>query len=140
MPIEVTHGAIELGIVVGEIEPMLRFYRDTLGMTYLNEQPVGPGGSMHRLACGDSIIKLVVPPEPPPAQTPRGTRAQTGIRYYSIHVANLEELVQRCEEAGCDFHVPLKEFRPGSWYAQVFDPDGNVVALVREGPSSEATT
>ena len=55
------------------------------------------------------------------------------MRYFTITVANLDELVQRCQEAGCEFHVPLKEFRPGSRYAQVYDPEGNVVALVQEG-------
>ena len=116
---------------------MLAFYRDTLGLKYLNEQPVGPGGVMHRLACGSSVIKLVVPDEPAPPTNPRGTRAQTGIRYITILVSNLEELVQRCEDAGAEFHVPYKEFRPGSWYAQVYDPEGNVIALVQESAEDE---
>ena len=97
MGVELTKDAIDLGIVVADEEAMLAFYRDTLGLEYLNRQTVGPGGYMHRLACGESVIKLVVPPEAPPAETPRGARAQTGIRYFTIVLANLEEVVARCE-------------------------------------------
>ncbi len=132
MSLKLTKDAIDLGIIVSDLERMLPFYRDTLGMEYLGEQPVGPGGVMHRLACGRSVIKLVVPDEPPPAETPRGTRAQTGIRYFTILLSNLEEVVARCEAAGCEFHVPLKPTTHGGMYAQVYDPHGNVVAFVRE--------
>ena len=132
MAVELTKDAIDLGIVVADEEAMLAFYRDTLGLEYLNRQTVGPGGYMHRLACGDSVIKLVVPPEAPPAQTPRGARAQTGIRYFTILLSNLEEVVARCEAAGLEFHVPLKAATHGGMYAQVYDPDGNVVAFVHE--------
>ena len=132
MGLELTRNGIDLGLVVADEEAMLAFYRDTLGLEYLNKQTVGPGGYMHRLACGESVIKLVVPPEPPPAATPRGARAQTGIRYFTILLSNLEEVVARCEAAGCEFHVPLKPATHGGMYAQVYDPDGNVVAFVRE--------
>ena len=129
---ELTKGAIDLGVVVADEEAMLRFYRDTLGLRYLNRQTTGPGGHMHRLACGESVIKLVVPPQAPPSRTPRGARAQSGLRYFTILLANLEEIVERCEAAGCGFHVPLRAATHGGTYAQVYDPDGNVVALVRE--------
>ena len=132
MGVELTKDAIDLGIAVADEEAVLAFYRDTLGLEYLNRQTVGPGGYMHRLACGESVIKLVVPPEAPPAETPRGARAQTGIRYFTIVLANLEEVVARCEAAGFEFHVPLKPTTHGEMYAQVYDPDGNVVAFVRE--------
>jgi len=132
MTVELGRAGIDLGIIVVDEEAMLRFYRDTLGLEYLNKQTVGPGGYMHRLACGESVIKLVVPPETPAARSPRGTRTQTGLRYFTIVVSNLEEVVARCEAAGLEFHVPLKPATHGGMYAQVYDPDGNVVAFVDE--------
>jgi len=132
MTVELTREAIDLGIIVSNEESMLRFYRDTLGLKYLNQQTVGPGGYMHRLACGESVIKLVVPPQTPPSKSPRGARAQTGIRYFTILLSNLEEVVARCESAGLEFHSPLKPTTHGGMYAQVYDPDGNIVAFVRE--------
>jgi predicted enzyme related to lactoylglutathione lyase len=86
---------------------------------------------MHRLACGESIVKLYTAQPPVSGRSPRGVRASTGIRYFTILVDNLEQIVRRAEAAGCEFHVPLKEYRPGEWYAQVYDPDGNVVALTQ---------
>ena len=137
MAVELTRAAIDLGIVVADEEAMLRFYRDTLGLEYLNRQTTGPGGYMHRLACGESVIKLVVPPETPASRTPRGPRTQTGLRYFTILVSNLEEVLARCEEAGLEFHVPLKAATHGGMYAQVYDPDGNVVAFVHEDEDRE---
>ena len=136
MAVELTKHAIDLGIVVSDEEAMLGFYRDTLGLAHLNEQTVGPGGYMHRLACGESVIKLVVPPEAPPSQTPCAARQQTGIRCVTIPLSNLEEVVGRCEAAGLEFHVPLKPATHGGMYAQVHDPDGNVAAFVHEQDAS----
>ena len=132
MAVELTRAAIDLGIVVADEEAMLRFYRDTLGLEYLNKQTTGPGGYMHRLACGASVIKLVVPPEIPASRTPRGARTQTGLRYFTILVSNVEEVAARCEAEGFEFHSPLKPASHGGTYVQVYDPDGNVVAFVRE--------
>jgi len=137
MTLKLTQDAVDLGFIVSDPGPMVAFYRDVLGMEYICEQPVGPGGTMHRLLCGKSEIKLQVPNVPIEAKTPKGVRAQTGLRYFTIRVSNLEELVRRCEAAGCEFHVPLKEFRSGSWYAQVYDPEGNVVALTQDGPAGK---
>ena len=137
MAIELTRAAIDLGIVVADEDAMLRFYRDTLGLAYLNRQTTGPGGYMHRLACGESVIKLVVPPQTPASRTPRGARTQTGLRYFTILLSNLEEVVARCEAAGMEFHSPLKAATHGGMYAQVYDPDGNVVAFVHEDEERE---
>ena len=132
MAVELARAAIDLGIVVADEEAMLRFYRDTLGLEYLNKQTTGPGGYMHRLACGESVIKLVVPPETPASRTPRGARTQTGLRYFTILVSNVEDVAARCEAEGFEFHSPLKPASHGGTYVQVYDPDGNVVAFVRE--------
>ena len=85
---------------------------------------------MHLLECGDSLLKLLDPPEPPPHRHARGgTRAQTGLRYLTIHVRNIDELVARCEAAGCHFPVPLRESTGEGRYCQLEDPEGNVVQL-----------
>jgi predicted enzyme related to lactoylglutathione lyase len=130
--LELGKDAIDLGIVVTDAEAMVAFYRDVLGLDYLGAQPVGPGGVMHELACGQSVIKLVQPDVPPRARHATGAvRAATGLRYFILVVRDIEAVVRRCEAAGAEFPVPLKENpnAAGGRHAQVADPEGNIVAL-----------
>ena len=61
MAIQHQQRAIDLGIVIQDSERSLAFYRDLLGMNHEGDMPmpIGGGGTMHRLRCGDSLIKLV---------------------------------------------------------------------------------
>ena len=45
---------VDLGIVVKDVEPMLHFYRDVLGLHYEGSNPVGDG-MMHRLWAAESM-------------------------------------------------------------------------------------
>ena len=58
--VQLTKSAIDLGIVVRSIEPMLAFYRDTLGLTLDATLPMPGGTTMYRLACGDTVLKLLI--------------------------------------------------------------------------------
>ena len=44
MPVALTKNSIDLGIVTTNAEPMLKFYRDTLGFEYLREMKMSGGG------------------------------------------------------------------------------------------------
>ena len=73
MGVNLTKDSIDLGIVVKDAAASLAFYRDVLGFEDLGESPM-PGGTMHRLVCGTSQIKLVSPrrePRPRPARRHR---------------------------------------------------------------------
>ena len=130
MVLELAKAGMDVAIVVTDAERMVAFYRDTLGLTFQRSRETGPGGTMHLLECGESLLKLLDPPEPPPHQHARGgTRAQTGLRYLTIHVRNIEALAARCEAAGCHFPVPLGASTGGGRYCQLEDPEGNVVQL-----------
>lgn len=132
MPIELTKDSIDLGIVVTDIDASLAFYRDTLGLTLAGETPLPGGGVMHRLMCGTSMIKLVVPAAPPPAVAPPGgIQAATGYRYWTISVSNIEALVGEFDAAGYTIAVPVTTMRPGVVIAIVEDPDGNWVEFVQ---------
>ena len=132
MPVELTKDSIDLGIVVTNAEACLAFYRDTLGLTYAGDTPLPGGGLMHRLMCGTSMIKLVVPPTPPPAVAPPGgIQAATGYRYWTMSVSNIEGIVAECGAAGHTIAVPVTTIRPGVEIAIVEDPDGNWVEFVQ---------
>jgi glyoxylase I family protein len=133
MSLELQKDSIDLGIVVKDPAACVAFYRDVLGLTDLGESPM-PGGSMHRLGCGTSVIKLVSPQRPPAAEAhPGGLRGATGYRYWTVSVVDLDGVVAACESAGRPVVIPPTELRPGVRIAMVEDPDGNWVELLSNG-------
>ena len=131
MGMTITKPSIDLGIVTTNGEAMLAFYRDTLGLVYKGQMPM-PGGKglMHRMLCGDSLIKLVVMPSLPAPAAPGGIQGAAGYRYWTITINNLAEMVQACTAAGAPVVMAPREIRPGVSIAIVADPDGNWVEFL----------
>ncbi len=130
MAIEVTKDSIDIGIIVRDSEAALKFYRDTLGFEHVADTP-GGGGTMHRLMCGTTMVKLVSPDELPAASNPPGGLAgASGIRYWTISVPDLDALTNTCREAGYTIPVEPREIRPGVRISMIEDPDGNWVELL----------
>ncbi len=123
--------AVDIGIVVGDIQASLAFYEGVLGLAKVQEMPVS-FGTMHRLAFGHSFIKLIAPKKVPPAGT-LGLDQALGFRYLTFPVTNIDEVCAACKRAGVRFDVERNEFKPGVTIAMVRDPDGNVVEFVQRG-------
>ena len=125
--------SIDLGIVVTDSAKALAFYRDTLGLEHVADMPLSTaGGTMHRLMCGTTVIKLVVLDEVPAERAaPGGIQGATGYRYWTITVSNLEEVVRQCRDAGYKIALDIREARPGLRIAMVEDPDGNWVECIQ---------
>lgn len=131
MGIELTKNAIDLGIVTRNPDAMLTFYRDVLGLEFQAEMPMPGGGSMLRLLCGDSLIKIVTPADLSDTDAaPGGIAGATGYRYWTISVANLDAITEQCAAAGRSVFIPPREIRPGVRIAIVDDPDGNWVEFL----------
>ena len=134
MPVALTKPGIDLGIVTSNGPAMLAFYRDVLGLVFKGEMAMpGGSGTMHRLLCGDSLIKLVVMPSLPAAAAPGGIQGAAGYRYWTMTVSNLAEMVQACTAAGHKLVFGAREIRPGVRVAMVTDPDGNWVEFLQMG-------
>ena len=135
MGVQLAKSAIDLGIVISDSDASLRFYRDVLGLDHVADidMAIGGGAVMHRLQCGDTVLKLVNIEATPPAGPGGGLTGATGIRYFTMIVDNLDEIVAECEAAGVKVVVPISEARPGVTIAIVTDPDGNWVEFVRQG-------
>jgi glyoxylase I family protein len=134
MGVELARTALDLGIVIRDSRRSLAFYRDLLGLTHEGDMPmpVGGGGTMHRLRCGDSLVKLVKFDAVPEDAAPRGgIDAYTGLRYVTLHVSNLDAIVAECRENRVKVMVPVTEVRPGVRIAIVLDPDANLVEFVQ---------
>jgi catechol 2,3-dioxygenase-like lactoylglutathione lyase family enzyme len=129
---ELSKGAVDLGIIIRDSDTSLAFYRDLLGMRFeaTISMPIGTG-VMHRLWCGDSLIKLVRFDAVPEASNPAGGfDGATGFRYLTIHVSNLHDMMAECEAAGVKVLIPTSEIRPGVSIGMVEDPDGNVIEFL----------
>jgi catechol 2,3-dioxygenase-like lactoylglutathione lyase family enzyme len=86
---------------------------------------------MHRLWCGDSLIKVVAPAKTPDAKPPGGgIPAALGYRYWTMTISNLSELMSELKAADVKVVIDETEIRPGVTIAIVEDPDGNLVEFV----------
>ena len=133
MGVQLSKDSIDLGIVITDSEASLGFYRDLLGFEHVADTPMpaGMNGTMHRLMCGSSLIKLVKLDETPKASAPPdGISGATGFRYFTMQVTNLAEITQACRDAGSKVVIDQLEVRPGVSISMVTDPDGNWVEFV----------
>lgn len=132
MAIELTKDALDIGIIAADGAASLRFYRDALGLPEIEVLKSSNGTTIHRLACGNSHVKLWVGGNPSGKVAPGGPSAGvTGIRYFTMSVKALEPIVARCKEAGFEIAWEPRELRPGVRVAMIVDPDGNWVELLQ---------
>ena len=59
-----------------------------------------------------------------------GMMGGTGMRYFTLTVTNLDEVLADCEAAGAKIIWPRREVRPGVNVGMVEDPDGNWVEFL----------
>jgi glyoxylase I family protein len=132
--IDVQKSAIDIGIIAKDIDSMLTFYGESLGLELEAAIPMPGGGTMNRFKVGDSIVKVIeLDPAAPAEAPPGGIRGASGYRYWTIHVPNLEEVVSKIDSDGYKVVVPAKVIREGITIAIVADPDGNWVELLQNG-------
>ena len=132
MSIELTKDALDIGIVPADGAASLRFYRDTLGLPEIEVLKSSTGMTIHRLACGNSHVKIWAGGKTSGKVAPGGPSAGvTGIRYFTMSVKALEPIVERCKAAGFEVPWEPRELRPGVRVAMVADPDGNWVELLQ---------
>ena len=134
MSVSLTKDSIDLGIVVSDGAKALAFYRDTLGFDHVGTTPMpGGGGTMERLMCGTSLIKVVVPENALENRPARGgIQGAYGYRYWTISINNIDDVLAKCEAGSYRIVVPRRNIRPGVDIAIVEDPDGNWVEFLQE--------
>ena len=131
MSVDVKKAAIDIGIVTKDIDAMMTFYGDTLGLEFEGAIPMPGGGTMNRFKVGDSVIKVIeLDPAAPAEAAPGGIRGVSGYRYWTITVGNPQACVQKAADAGARIVVAEKVVREGVTIAIIADPDGNWVELL----------
>jgi catechol 2,3-dioxygenase-like lactoylglutathione lyase family enzyme len=146
MSVEFGKPGIDMGIVTGQGDAMLAFYRDVVGLEPEYSVPLPGGGVMHRLLAGASIFKIMCPDVAPsvgvrttaPAEPTRTipdlvgeTNKVRGFRFISIWVPDIDDAYRKAEEAGSAVVYPALDARPGVKVAVVEDPDGNWIEFVQ---------
>ncbi len=119
---------VDMGVLSGDIQASLNFYRDVLGLDFVEKMPAS-NGTMYRLRFGQSDFKLIDPSTKPP-MGPVGFNGQLGFRTVAFCITNLSEVCAELRRRGVEFAVEEKQARPGVRIAMVKDPDGNIVEFV----------
>jgi catechol 2,3-dioxygenase-like lactoylglutathione lyase family enzyme len=122
--------APDIGIVVRDIDVMLRFYRDVIGLPYLRKMQV-PNGVLHVLGLGSQVFKLSVPDTPPATRhATGGIHASTGLRYWTATVTGLDALLEICLAGGATTAEGVQDAGNGIRYVVIADPEGNCFELI----------
>jgi catechol 2,3-dioxygenase-like lactoylglutathione lyase family enzyme len=136
---------LEPGIVCINIDRMLKYYVDVLGLKLVADAKTPPelskkfGATPHgyrivrlQTPYGERI-KLVQPNQDPPKQNPvpEWVYQRQGITYLTFVIANMNETVKRLKENGVKLISPEPiEVRPGVFALYTLDPEGNYVEFV----------
>ena len=136
------------GFVVKDIEKMVEFYRDALGLTVLREansiappegDHTGIPGARRTLvfvgkAEGEHVLELVQFDDPPSPDSGRPRNNHLGAAHVCFNVGDLEKLHQSLTARGIEF-VTQPKFREtpeggrrGICYAR--DPEGNYLEFI----------
>ena len=126
---------IDVGIVTDDREAALAFWSHYMGFPVLGEISF-PGLTVIRLQVGDAVLRLCVTDQPVVRRASAGGfDEETGLRYLTLAVGNLDELVAVAEARGYPVPYPPREIRPGHRVAQVQDGQGVTVELVETAAS-----
>jgi catechol 2,3-dioxygenase-like lactoylglutathione lyase family enzyme len=136
--IEKAKEALDVGIVVGNLDAQRRFYGEILGLPYVGALPV-PGGEVHIYTFGETLLKLYamngVEQLPVP---PFGSRP--GLAYITMTITKLEATFELLKDKGATVIAPPGIFDGGATlpppvgrmharYALIGDADGNMIEL-----------
>ena len=121
--------ALDVGLVSSDAEKLLRFYEGVAGFERQPPITLPNIGTIHRLACGHSILRVLVPTTAPEPDRAASFSARAGIRYLTLEVEDVDAAVEAVRRHGGSVTLAPFELRPGRRVAQVADPDGNMIEL-----------
>ena len=121
--------ALDVGLVTDDAAPLVRFYREVAGFDVLDPLELPNIGTIHKLACGESILRIMVPVKAPLRASSERFSDTVGIRYLTLEVEDIAAAVAVVRAHGGSVALEPFELRPGRLVAQVADPDGNMIEL-----------
>ena len=126
--------ALDVGIVVEDMDTSLAFYNDLLGLPVVAEVRTSliGAGTMVQLQHGESLVKLLQMDTPPSSRSAKGIVSAYGHRYITLMVEDIDPFVSSTNKVELPIVMPLTELGNGAKIMMVEDPDGNVVEFVEE--------
>jgi predicted enzyme related to lactoylglutathione lyase len=121
--------ALDVGLITANAEPLIEFYVGVAGLERLDPLEIPNIGCIHKLACGESILRIMVPTKEPARDDSASFSAMAGIRYLTLEVQDIQAAVEAVRALGGSVALDAFELRPGRFVAQVADPDGNMIEL-----------
>ena len=122
--------ALDVGLVTAAAEPLLAFYRNAFGCEVQDPLTLPGIGVIHKLAVGESILRVMVPASPPAEAAPGESFSdRAGIRYLTFEVEDARAAYEAALASGGSSLIEPFELRPGRTVAQVVDPDGNTIEI-----------
>ena len=102
-----------IGIAVASLDDQVRFYRDTLGLTYLGTEEVSDQKvRVATFRVGEVTIELLEPTEPESPVARFIAKNGEGLHHISYHVDDLEAQIAHVVAKGVDMIDPIP--RPGA--------------------------
>ena len=121
--------ALDVGLVSSDAERLVRFYAEVVGFEPQPSRSFPGVGTIHKLACGHSTLRILQPETPPEPDDRDSLAARSGIRFLTLDVLDLDAAVQAVRACGGSVSRPPYEVVPGRRISQVADPDGNRIEL-----------
>jgi len=115
----------EVGLVPREVEAMLAFYRDVIGLKIHSESQI-PGGVNRRFLCGTTVVKHLCL-DRQPMEGVKGVMAGYGLRQLTLVLPDFDAAIARLAARGGEPRVSQGQ---NLRYHFTEDPDGNVIELV----------
>ena len=129
--INFTSDTIDIGMVTANDREMLHFYQNVLGFQKEIEIPFPGIGVVNKLNYGAGFIKILVLEKKPLNINPTGDfLTSNGIRYLTINLSNLDEILDTCKTHNINIINPGTIIRPGVTVALIADPDGNIIEVM----------
>ena len=121
-----------VAMTVRDIEAVLNFYQNRLGMEMARTDFADPAVVKHYLGFKGGMLKLFVPARPP-EKGPGDVLGFTGYRLLTFVVNNMTELCKELEGKGVPFVQPVQTNADGSKWVIISDPEGNYIELSGRG-------
>jgi catechol 2,3-dioxygenase-like lactoylglutathione lyase family enzyme len=137
-------GVHHVSLSTTNLDELVHFYRDLLGMELDRISPLAPGftafetvvgirnvsGWVAQFNLGNMNMEVFCYTDPSPRPGERRPACDAGIRHIAFDVKDIDVEYRRLKAAGVDFISPPQYIEPGKCTScYCYDPDGNIVEL-----------
>jgi catechol-2,3-dioxygenase len=122
---------VHIGLTVFDLDTMLDFYTNVLGLTARSTVPHPKGGTIVFLEGADGeVIELIHYSHPKPHDG--RDKDRTGLHHFGLLVDDIHKEVERLKSLGVEFDGAIKVNTASDLAVHFWDPEGNRIHLTQE--------